>query len=41
LADFAAREGIAIPGGVEAAPAPVSAAAATQAGKTMGPSQTA
>ena len=41
LADFAAREGIAIPGGVEAAPAPVPAAAATQAGKTMGPSQTA
>lgn len=39
LADFAAREGIAIPAGVEAAPAPL--APSTPAGKTMGPGQTA
>ena len=39
LADFAAREGIAIPAGVEAASAPL--APTTQAGKTMGPGQTA
>ena len=39
LADFAAREGIAIPSGPEAAPAPL--APSTPAGKTMGPGQTA
>jgi phage shock protein A len=38
LADFAAREGIAIPAGAEAAPTPISSAS-TQAGKTMGPGQ--